>query len=76
MEPESKPASRPSTFDTTEPKGGFRTWRYCGWPTKPYAKGKSKPLWAVEYCYNRAIELSPLWGVVNDSYETTDGPTV
>ena len=40
---------------------------------KYYADDDSKPLWAVEHSYDRRMYFSPLWGIVNDSYETTEG---
>jgi hypothetical protein len=33
----------------------------------------SKPLWAVEHSYDRIMSFDPLWGLVNDSYEITEG---
>lgn len=43
--------------------------------TKPktYPDEASKPLWAVEHSFDRIMRFDPLWGLVNNSYETTLG---
>jgi len=40
---------------------------------KAYPNEKSKPLWAVETSGNIHMHFDPLWGIVNDGYETPDG---
>ncbi|RYP19737.1 hypothetical protein DL765_003160 [Monosporascus sp. GIB2] len=40
---------------------------------KVYPDELSKPLWAVEYSEPERMTFDPLWGLVNDSYETADG---
>jgi hypothetical protein len=40
---------------------------------KVYSTEASKPLWAVEHSFDRVMRFDPLWGLVNDSYETTEG---
>ena len=40
---------------------------------KTYENEESKPLWAVEHSYERSMRFEPLWGIVDPSYETTDG---
>ena len=40
---------------------------------KEYPDDKSKPLWAVEHSYERRMWFDPLWGIVDDKYETTEG---
>jgi hypothetical protein len=40
---------------------------------KIYPNDASKPLWAVEHSFERIMRFDPLWGLVNDSYETTLG---
>lgn len=40
---------------------------------KVYHDEESKPLWAVEHSYDRRMWFDPLWGLVDDRYETTDG---
>ncbi|RYP18471.1 hypothetical protein DL767_009832 [Monosporascus sp. MG133] len=40
---------------------------------KTYPDDASKPLWAVEHSYERRMWFDPLWGLVNDSYETMEG---
>jgi hypothetical protein len=40
---------------------------------KVYSAEASKPLWAVEHSFDRVMRFDPLWGLVNDSYETTEG---
>ncbi|KIW17682.1 hypothetical protein PV08_04877 [Exophiala spinifera] len=36
---------------------------------KVYPNEKSKPLWAGEHSYDKAMRFDPLWGIVDDSYE-------
>ncbi|KFA69859.1 hypothetical protein S40285_08424 [Stachybotrys chlorohalonatus IBT 40285] len=40
---------------------------------KEYPSEQSKPLWAVEYSEPWRITFDPLWGIVNNSYEATEG---
>ena len=40
---------------------------------KAYPDEESKPLWAVEHSYDRRMWFDPLWGIVDDRYETMDG---
>jgi hypothetical protein len=40
---------------------------------KVYPDDASKPLWAVEHSYDRIMRFDPLWGLVNNSYEETEG---
>jgi len=40
---------------------------------KVYPDQQSKPLWAVETSGDKSMTFDPLWGIVNNSYETTDG---
>jgi hypothetical protein len=40
---------------------------------KEYPDEESKPLWAVEHSYDKIMHFEPLWGIVDDLYETTDG---
>ncbi|KIW12673.1 hypothetical protein PV08_09951 [Exophiala spinifera] len=36
---------------------------------KEYPTEKSKPLWASEHSYDKAMRFDPLWGIVSDDYE-------
>jgi hypothetical protein len=40
---------------------------------KEYPDDKSKPLWAVETSGDQRMTFDPLWGMVSDSYEDTEG---
>jgi hypothetical protein len=40
---------------------------------KIYPSETSKPLWAVEHSFDRVMRFDPLWGLVNDSFETYEG---
>ncbi|OCT45691.1 hypothetical protein CLCR_01410 [Cladophialophora carrionii] len=37
---------------------------------KVYADEMSKPLWAAEHSYDRAMRFDPLWGIVDNRYHT------
>jgi len=40
---------------------------------KVYPDEKSKPLWASESSRDKVMRFDPLWGIVDDRYETYDG---
>ncbi|KAH6696819.1 hypothetical protein F5X68DRAFT_257152 [Plectosphaerella plurivora] len=40
---------------------------------KQYPDEQSKPLWAVETSGNQRMTFDPLWGMVSDKYENTEG---
>jgi hypothetical protein len=40
---------------------------------KVYPDEASKPLWAVEHSFDKIMSFDPLWGLVSDDYETTEG---
>ncbi|KEY73650.1 hypothetical protein S7711_07698 [Stachybotrys chartarum IBT 7711] len=40
---------------------------------KEYPNEQSKPLWAVEHSEPWRMTFDPLWGIVNNSYEATEG---
>jgi hypothetical protein len=40
---------------------------------KVYPNEASKPLWAVEHSFDKVMRFDPLWGLVSDDYETTEG---
>lgn len=42
---------------------------------KVYPNDALQPLWAVEHSSNRPMRFDPLWGIVNTSFENTDGFT-
>lgn len=37
---------------------------------KVYPDEQSQPLWAAEHSYDRAMRFDPLWGIVDNRYET------
>jgi hypothetical protein len=40
---------------------------------KVYPDENSKPLWAVEHSYDKVMRFDPLWGIIDNRYETVDG---
>ncbi|KFA72653.1 hypothetical protein S40288_03390 [Stachybotrys chartarum IBT 40288] len=69
----SEPASRPSTFDTTGPTDILSNLMVERISNKEYPNEQSKPLWAVEHSEPWRMTFHPLWGIVNNSYEATEG---
>lgn len=37
---------------------------------KSYPDAKSEPLWAAEHSYDKVMRFDPLWGIVDDRYES------
>ncbi|KAH7371589.1 hypothetical protein BKA66DRAFT_423949 [Pyrenochaeta sp. MPI-SDFR-AT-0127] len=53
--------------------GDFTNLEVLNIAPKTYPNDAAKPLWAVEHSFDRVMRFDPLWGLVNDSYETTLG---
>jgi hypothetical protein len=53
--------------------GDFTNLEILNIAPKTYANNASKPLWAVEHSFEKIMRFDPLWGLVNNSYETTLG---
>jgi hypothetical protein len=58
---------------TTARGGIFSNLEVLQIKDKVYSDGKSKPLWAVEHSYDKMMWFEPLWGIVDQRYEETDG---
>jgi hypothetical protein len=57
------------TFSYNGTGGQFANLEVLRINDKVYPDEKSKPLWAAEHSYDRAMRFDPLWGIVDDRYE-------
>jgi hypothetical protein len=57
------------TFSYNGTGGQFANLEVLRITDKVYPDEESKPLWAAEHSYDKAMRFDPLWGIVDDRYE-------
>jgi hypothetical protein len=57
------------TFSYNGTGGQFSNLQVQKVEDKIYPDEQSKPLWAAEHSYDKAMRFDPLWGIVSDAYE-------
>lgn len=51
-------------------EGRFENLAVLNITDKAYRDPQSEPLWAAEHTYNKSMKFDPLWGIVDNRYET------
>jgi hypothetical protein len=51
-------------------EGRFENLAVLNITDKAYPDPRSEPLWAAEHTYNKSMKFDPLWGIIDNRYES------